>query len=515
MSEVRLRSVLAAGRGLILSLVTLSALLTVGCGISASDAQSTTTPPPTAAAAKTVSIGGLSAARPIGSGFVGLSIEFRTLLDYAGSDPSAVNPVFVQLLRNLAPGQPAQLRIGGDTTDWTWYPYGSRKAPAGVRYSVTSRWLGVASALTQALNAQTIIGVNLETNNPGLASVEARAFVRALGQQRIEGLEIGNEPELYGSFAWYVLRGVKHFGRPHSYGFNDFLDDYAATARALPAAPLAGPNTGGTHWMPILNQFLGTEHGIHVATLHRYPLKRCTKSAHVTIGQLLSESSARGLADSVAGYAAISHRHGIPLRIDEINSVSCGGAPGVSDTYATALWAVDAMFQMARVGVDGVNVHSRPGVTNELFSFRNVKGRWSATVNPVYYGLMMFADAAPAGSRLLRVSGPAYPGLNIWGTRAPDGRIRVALINKDARHGRTVALQIAGANGPALVARLRGPRLTAKRGVTFDGQGFGTNTSTGTLTGAAATETIAPNGSRYVVQVPAASAALLTIGALK
>ncbi len=513
---MRLRSVLAAGRGLIVCVMALSALLTVGCGTSSSDAHTTkTTPPPAAAAANTVSVGRPSATRPVQSGFVGLSVEFRTLLEYAGGNPSTVNPVFIQLLRNLAPGQPAQLRIGGDTTDWTWYPYGSRKAPAGVRYAVTARWLGVAHAVAEALNAKTIIGINLETNNPHLASVEAKAFVNALGAQRIEGLEIGNEPELYGSFAWYVLHGVKHFGRPRSYNFDNFLSEYAATARALPAAPLAGPNTGGTQWMPILNRFLRTERGVRVATLHRYPLKRCTKSAHVTIGQLLSDSSARGLADSVAGYVAISHRHGVPLRIDEINSVSCGGAPGVSDTYATALWAADAMFEMARAGVDGVNVHSRPGVTNELFSFRNAKGKWSATVNPVYYGLMMFADAAPAGSRLLQVGNPGAPALKIWATRAPDGRIRVALINKSAAHGRTVALQIAGASGPALVARLHGPGLAAKRGITFGGQGFSGQTSTGTLAGAASTETITPNGSRYVVQVPAASAALLTIGASK
>ncbi len=416
-------------------------------------------------------------------------------------------------MKNLAPGQNAQLRIGGDTTDWSWYPYGSRKRPAGVRYDITRRWLAVARALAVALSAKAIIGINLEAANAHLSAVEARAFVRGLGLDRIEGLEIGNEPELYGSFAWYVLHGVKHFGRKHSYGFSDFLSDYAATARALPAgAPVAGPNTGGTHWMPILNQFLSTEHGIKVATLHRYPLKRCSKSAHVTIGQLLSDSSSRGLADSVAGYARISHAHGVPLRIDEINSVSCGGQPGVSDTYATALWAVDAMFEMVRVGVDGVNVHSRPGVTNELFTFTKSHGTWKARVSPVYYGLMMFANAAPAGSRLLNVSGSGDAGLKIWATKAPDGRIRVALINKDATHGRTVALQIAGASGSATVARLRGPNVAAKRAVTFGGQGFGNATTTGNVAGAASTETIRPNGSRYVVQVPAASAALLTIG---
>ena len=86
------------------------------------------------------------------------------------------------------------------------------------------------------------------------------------------------------------------------------------------------------------------------------------------------------------------------------------------------------------------------------------------------------------------------------------------LINKDPTHGRTVALEIAGASSPATVARLRGPNVAAKRGVTFGGQGFGNATTTGNVAGTAAAETITPHGSRYVVQVPAASAALLTIG---
>jgi len=125
---------------------------------------------------------------------------------------------------------------------------------------------------------------------------------------------------------------------------------------------------------------------------------------------------------------------------------------------------------------------------------------------------MMFANAAPAGSRLLHVDATGGTGLKIWATKAPDGRVRVTLINKDATQGRTVALQIPGSTAPATVARLRGPSLAAQRGVTFGGQGFGNATTTGNVAGAASAETITPNGSRYVVQVPAASAALLTIG---
>jgi hypothetical protein len=57
-----------------------------------------------------------------------------------------------------------------------------------------------------------------------------------------------------------------------------------------------------------------------------------------------------GLANSVARYVGTAHSHSVPLRIDEMNAISCGGVRGVSYPFASALWAVDALFEMARVG---------------------------------------------------------------------------------------------------------------------------------------------------------------------
>ena len=69
--------------------------------------------------------------RGIPYGFLGLSLEFRSVEAYAGDDPTALDPVFVQLVRNLAPGQAPVLRIGGDSTDWTWWPTPGIARPPG------------------------------------------------------------------------------------------------------------------------------------------------------------------------------------------------------------------------------------------------------------------------------------------------------------------------------------------------------------------------------------------------
>ena len=101
-----------------------------------------------------------------------------------------------------------------------------------------------------------------------------------------------------------------------------------------------------------------------------------------------------------------AHANGRALRVDEFNSVSCGGEAGVSDTFASALWALNALFEMVRVGVDGVNVHTRPLSLSQLFNLSRTGSVWRAAIRPEYYGLLAFAMAAPAGSRLLRVVQP-------------------------------------------------------------------------------------------------------------
>jgi hypothetical protein len=462
------------------------------------------------ASALTVGTGTVGPAIP--AGFVGLSIEIPAIESYAGKDPQAVNPVLEQLIRNLAPGQSPVLRIGGDSTDWTWYPVPHMARPPWVRYTLTQGWLQVTRALVRAVDGRVIFGVNLEADNTKVADAEANALIAGIGRQSIDALEIGNEPELYGSFSWYRTHtGHAVTGRPRGFDFADFTHDFSNIARALPQIALAGPAVGSPTWIKQLRPFLAAEPRVGVVTLHRYPLKRCASTAHVTDAELLSETSSVGLAASVAPYAAIAHAHGHALRIDEMNSIACGGERGVSDTFASSLWSLDALFAMASVGVDGVNFHSVPNSINELFTFKRVNGEWQGDVHPDYYGLLMFAQAAPAGSRLLKISGPTRGAFRAWATLAPDGHVRVVLINTNPARAQLVTVRAPSAVAPAALQRLSARGLTAKSGVSFGGQSFGSETSTGMLAGTVQPTPVAPAAGEYHVTVPAASAALLTL----
>ena len=499
--------------------VALAALAAAGATIyaTATDSHPRATDAALRAGPTTLTVGTATVGRPIPPGFVGLTTEYRGLEAYAGTDPVALDPVFEQLLRNLAPGQRPALRIGGDSTDWTWWPVPHMVRPPGVKFSLSNTWLRVASALARTLDARLILGINFEADSGRVAAAEARALVGGIGGGRIAALELGNEPELYAAFPWYKLPDGRYVrGRPLPYAYNDFLHDFSNIARSVPrGVTLAGPSMGSSMWIPLLRQFLAANRRLGLTTLHRYPLKHCRATSQVTIPEILSDASSTGLAATVARAVAVSHARGIPLRIDEMSAISCGGMAGVSHSFATALWSLDALFAMARVGVDGVNLQTAPRSFNELFTIDEAKGAWRAAVHPAYYGLMMFAQAAPPGSRLLALSGALGGGVNAWATRAPNGDVRVVLIDDDTAHARAVAVRIPRSSGPgpATLERLQAPSARASQGVTLGGQGFGSETATGLLAGPSGLTFVKSVGGEYLVTLPAASAALLTIPA--
>jgi hypothetical protein len=450
--------------------------------------------------------------RPIPSGFVGLSIEIKALEDYAGTNPGAVNPVFLHLIEDLAPEQSPVLRLGGDSTDWSWYPVSGVARPPGVRFTLTPHWLDVARSVATAVRGRLILGVDLEADNRTVAAAEANAMVKRIGSGSLAALELGNEPELYGALGWYrSASGRPVPGRPRDYSPAAFARDYSSFAPHLPDVRLAGPSSGAPTWLAKLGSFLDAEPRVRLATVHAYPLKHCTRSKVVTTAQLLSESSSRGLAASVAPYVAVAAAHHDPLRVDEMNGISCGGTRGVSDTFASALWVLDALFEMARTGVIGVNIHTVPGTINEIIG--PAGGTQSMQVHPEYYGMMMFAQAAPAGSRLLTLDAAAPPGVKVWATRARDGVIHVVVINKRLAESRFLRLRVAGAHGAAEIEPLRAPSVHSTGHVTLGGQTFGAATGTGVLAGPAVHETVASSGGAYPVSVPPASATMLTIPA--
>jgi hypothetical protein len=424
----------------------------------------------------------------------------------------------VDLIRIRGDG-PQVLRVGGNSTDQSYWRHRlpASRPPA---FELGRTWLRDLRRIVDALHARVILGVNAIADAPGMAASLARAVVSHLPAHTIVAFEVGNEPDLYthrfdGFRADAIFAGRTPAQRAAIMTAAGYANTFASYATALHRAArgieLAGPAvanpTAGRRWLfGVVDQ---DRPALGVLTAHRYPLSNCFHTLRSpyfpTLGRLLSERASAGMAASVAPAVALAHRHGLELRLTEFNSVSCLGRQGVSNAFATALWAPDALMEMLRTGVDGVNLHLRTFSINAPFLFT----RRGFVARPAIYGLALFARTFGPGARLIpvAVSGAHLRHLKVWAVLVGRRELHVLLIDKGSVPAR-LTLHLAGAVGTATVQRLLAPSVRSTRGVTLAGQSLGRN---GQWVGRRVVEQLTAGGAGYGVAVRGYSAALVTV----
>src|SRR4029077_4853036 len=115
---------------------------------------------------------------------------------------------------------------------------------------------------------------------------------------------------------------------------------YRSAIEALtPGIPLAGPDTSGSSAFESWG--LGEVITQRPATLtgHHYAM-RCNQQPAPTIARLLSPATRQLEEASLLRYGSIAPPRDTAVRLDETNNISCGGLAGISNTFASALWAV-------------------------------------------------------------------------------------------------------------------------------------------------------------------------------
>lgn len=465
----------------------------------------------------TVAIG--SPFRTVPRSFVGLSFEYWDLPRYAGTEATP-QAAFLNLLQGLDPGggEPPQLRFGGGSADASWWNPSGAPQPPGIGYDLNWTWLHTLQGLLKASGAKALLTLNLATGDTATAVTEARAMRQGLSPGQLGGFEVGNEPDNYAG-QWISAASGNRLVRPSSYNFDDYLADLTRYSRALAAAnlgvPAAATSFASFKWLyPSRLGDIDTANGSGqpLLTWQRYPLVSCGSSpgdpSYPTIGQLLAPATENYMVSNFALIAARATSVGKVLRISEFNSVGCGGAPGVSNTYATALWSLRAFFDLATVGVNGVNVHNMHGVDYSPILADSGPGTSALHVGPIYYGMRMFAEATQHGAALLSVTTTAGSPVQVYATRDRDGIVRVVLLNLTSS---AAGLAVnAGLAPTATTELLTAPSLAATSGISIGGQSYGSSTD-GLLHGQSTVSSLARGPAGYPVTVPANSAVLLTV----
>ncbi len=411
--------------------------------------------------------------------FFGLSAEYNELPVYERS-PTLFDR-FMSLVRPQD-GSRLLLRIGGKSADDAYWETPRGKAPHWV-FELGPPWLKQVAELTRRDHLGVMLDLNLAVHSPDMAAAFARAANAALPRRALVGLAVGNEPDLYHHQTHLDLERVPttmpstppHW--PETYTTSEYRSDFRAYAKALraavPGVALEGPDiTSSTpKWVSAISD-LGA-FTPQLITMHRYAFSTCyppSSPFYPTVPKLLTQGATVGLATRLERALSIAESHEIPLRITELNSISCGGNRGVANSFATALWAPDALFELMAGGVVGVNWHIRPHLLNAPFHLRSSGFK----AEPELYGLALFARMIGPGSELLAVAAPSFDSdqLKVWAVRSKR-YLSVLLINKGA-HRVVTQLKLAGRfRGAAKVQRLTAPRIDAENGVRLDGQWIG------------------------------------------
>jgi hypothetical protein len=292
-------------------------------------------------------------------------------------------------------------------------------------------------------------------------------------------LEVGNEPDEY------ATNGL----RPSSYNIPDYYADFNTWANSIMPVVPAGLKLAGPAWAFYFTeqrniQTFETQESsvLGMFTLHAYAVAPSNNPAN---DFLLTPAAATTAPSAVAQGVTISHANSIPFRMTEVGAASDGGIASVGETFASALWSVDLMFNYANAGVDGVNWLTTTGDSDAPFSFNHTYAQGTNTftlnaINPLYYGLLFFQEATANNSQLLPVALNTPANLTAWATLGSSGP-RVAILNKDENLSGTVAITMPGYS-QANVLYLTAPSYTSTNGITFAGQTFDGSTD-GTIQG--------------------------------
>ncbi|GAA2851622.1 hypothetical protein Acy02nite_35230 [Actinoplanes cyaneus] len=425
--------------------------------------------PARVAATATITVDTAHPAGRLAADAVGLSFEIREL-GIGNLDPAKGN--MTQLLRTLGA---SNLRIGGNTLDrdTLWVPAGQPPPdpkPDWVQDIVTPNDLKRLRGLLDATGWKAEVGLNVGRWDPALATDQARAMDRILGN-RLVAVECGNEPDQWEGKAL----------RPAGYAYPQYHADWAACAHAVGHHRIAGPDTAGTSSAWASSLAADERERMSMLTVHQY-----ASGPDLTIDRMLSAGQITSQLNAVAGNLAAATANGLPMRVDEANSAYSGGVDGVSNRYASALWVIDYGLSMAQAGLAGVNIHGGLGVCNDPIwngKFQRYTPICAPNkayelaqqyrVMPIYYGIWMARQLGPG--RFLPITIDTDQNLSAYAVKGDDGCTRIALVHKDGTAPVGVTLTVGGRDRSASVLAMTGTALdqeaAAVQGATVDAAG--------------------------------------------
>jgi hypothetical protein len=439
--------------------------------------------------------------------FLGLSFEVSSLPLIAGY---ATRGNLVRMLRSLGPGL---LRFGGVSADtevaWT---DARTPRPAWSSKTLDAGKLRALRKLAARSGWHVLLTIGLAHYDPRAAAREAAAAKHALGGW-LAGIELGNEPDAY----------ARHGLRSEPWTFSRYDAQVAAYRRTIqrvaPGLAILGPDVSGSLVFDSWGRDAAMREGPALLTGHHYPLG-CHTAPAPSVERLLSVAVRRAEDASLHRYMAVSRR-GSPsgalrFRLDEANSVSCGGKAGISDRFASALWAVDYIAHAMAAGLAGINLQGNPanckGYTPLCARSGPALASGSLTARPEWYALLL--SRALLGDRPVRATvSPSKTNVDVVALVSHRGALHVLIVDDELSAARRAHLELHVGRrfGNATALRLTAPSPSAATGVRLGGRAVAGD---GTWRAPPKLERWPNRAGTIALDIAPASATLVTVAAL-
>ncbi|HWY89988.1 MAG TPA: hypothetical protein VNY31_04890 [Solirubrobacteraceae bacterium] len=449
-----------------------------------------------------VAIDRLDPGPPVARRFLGLSFEAAALGQLAEYSNRGD---LVKLLRSLGPGM---LRFGGITADqnvaWT---DAATPRPAWASRTIDAAQLRAIGLLARRSGWKVLLTVGMAHYEPAAAAREVAVAHRALGTN-LAAVEIGNEPNAYGSHGFRALPWIAQ-------GYEEQVSEYREAIQALtPGVPIAGPDVSGSGIFVEWGEEEALSQQPALLTGHHYPLG-CAQQPPPTIESLLSVVTRGRESASLGTYMKVSRNQNVPLRIDEANSVSCGGVAGISNTFASSLWAVGYITQVMASGATGINLQGNPGncagYTPLCAPNPAALANGALRAQPDWYALLLSRSLVGCRPLPTTVTGEGEPNLVVASFSGPAHSVQVVLVNDEPPGSRPLVLRlnVGAGTGPGQVLRLTGPALSATGDILLGGHAVATD---GSLRAPIRPERVAETHTgALTVKLAPSSAALVTV----
>ncbi|KAI0791078.1 glycoside hydrolase family 79 protein [Abortiporus biennis] len=491
---------------------------------------------------------------PQSGSFMGFSIETSVVTQVIGRNSTFLQVPFLNLMSLMSQrGGNVRIRVGGNTQETAVIvdqladgamlekdkSQSSNPTDTPTMY-ITPELFYMLSNVSHLVNTKWYLGIPFnDTSNLRLQIAEVAE--RILGDN-VLGFQVGNEPDLYPS----------HGHRPVTYGPQDYFNEFGIVVNGLnndanvPVRNnLIAPSVAGS-WTPEMvwnTNFVPTYlNSLSALAVEHYPDNNCAaafpdnpdfgpaKVPQDVFPSYLTHQSGISITAPFIPSTNLAQQVGRPFLMFETNTASCGGFPGVSDSFGSALWGLDYGLQMAYSNFSGALLHVggndasynpfTPPPTNQ-----SLYNQW--TIGPIYYSALVMAEALGSSNQSqvvdlqMNSNNPYTPGYAIY----ENGKLaRLTFINyiNDPSGANTYTATISvggqqfGENNSTpqtlMVKYLLAPSVASKRNITWAEQTLGNMfQADGRLQGTEGIQTVTCDQSANTcsVNVPAPGAALI------